>query len=385
MSSRWRRRLVQAHSLRHQSSHGCGISKAKKLSTRPPGLKRIRTSSPSRSNNASRFNPQDPETISLHSFSEAVPLLEGSSAFSLRFSGSEIRSSANFRELSILPGAARFSIPVRFDLCEAELVIVVSERPRPSFVREAIKRDVDDEKLVGLAKMALVGRVSQGFVHDFNNILFSLGTGLDLAEGRLRDLFSTDNPERSELLGLMHELKQSHHLAIQLCERLQTMGSNSHAIVYRDLKVLLDSVALLAKPFISSQECYASKRVRIENNVENGLVVPVIPSEFQMCVLNMIYNAVNHGFAPGSEGKIWFEAREEDDRILLDIGNNGRPIPLDVRQDMFKKRLFSGTGQGLGLYSSAMMVKQFGGQLSVESTPDRTIFTMKMKKPEAKE
>lgn len=96
-------------------------------------------------------------------------------------------------------------------------------------------------------------------------------------------------------------------------------------------------------------------------------------------------NLVSNAFAAcqGMEGvrgrRITVGACLEDGRLFMQVGDNGKGMPQEVREKLFHK--FYSTkgakGTGLGLVITRKVVQEHGGNIHVESAPGRgTIFTI---------
>jgi signal transduction histidine kinase len=90
----------------------------------------------------------------------------------------------------------------------------------------------------------------------------------------------------------------------------------------------------------------------------------------QQVVSNLIGNALTHGSA---ERPVKFSATTTEDSLVLDVWNDGEPIPSDQVNRIFEpfwRHSTSGTrqGLGLGLYICSQIVRAHGGHLSVSSS-----------------
>lgn len=93
---------------------------------------------------------------------------------------------------------------------------------------------------------------------------------------------------------------------------------------------------------------------------------------------NVIGNAVE---AMNGKGKIWIKTDDAPNSSLkMTIGNNGPPIPEDVRKKIFEPFFTKGKkgGTGLGLAICQKIIEMHGGSITVESRPDCTEFILKL-------
>ena len=95
----------------------------------------------------------------------------------------------------------------------------------------------------------------------------------------------------------------------------------------------------------------------------------------EQVLVNLVGNALK--FTPNG-GRVSVASRVEGDHVLVQVSDTGLGIPSDAMPHLFGKfyqvdgsvtRRVGGTG--LGLYLSKMMVEAHGGQIWVESTPNK--------------
>jgi len=106
--------------------------------------------------------------------------------------------------------------------------------------------------------------------------------------------------------------------------------------------------------------------------VETGLQVHVDAMRFKQVLTNLVGNAIK--FTPEG-GRIELIARQVDDRVRIEVRDNGPGIPREQQQRIFEAffRLTetgSATeGTGLGLAITARLVELHGSKLEIESQP----------------
>jgi signal transduction histidine kinase/DNA-binding response OmpR family regulator len=107
--------------------------------------------------------------------------------------------------------------------------------------------------------------------------------------------------------------------------------------------------------------------------VETGLQVHADAMRFKQVLTNLVGNAIK--FTPEG-GRIELIARRVDDRVRIEVRDNGPGIPREQQQHIFEAffRLAetgSATeGTGLGLAITARLVELHGSKLEIESQPD---------------
>ena len=116
------------------------------------------------------------------------------------------------------------------------------------------------------------------------------------------------------------------------------------------------------------------------------LVVQADGMRMQQVLSNLLANAVHHG-EPGSP--ITLRATGQEDAVLLEVTNAGKPIPTAALQAIFEPLMQAPsrsephqqpyTGLGLGLFIVREIVNRHQGTITVASTAaDGTVFTVRL-------
>jgi len=122
--------------------------------------------------------------------------------------------------------------------------------------------------------------------------------------------------------------------------------------------------------------------LRIEVEPEN-LEVRADKSKFKQVLYNLLSNAIK--FTPKG-GRVWVNARVEEDALVVDVGDNGVGIAQEHHQRIFNEfyQLDTATtrqveGTGLGLSLTRRLVELHGGEISLDSEPGRgSVFTFRL-------
>jgi signal transduction histidine kinase len=121
------------------------------------------------------------------------------------------------------------------------------------------------------------------------------------------------------------------------------------------------------------------KGAAIELEVQEGLPrVRANGGELNQVWLNLIDNALD---AIAESGSIEIEARQELERVVVSVIDDGPGIPEDVMPRIFDPFFTTkppGQGTGLGLEITRRLLQQHHGDLSVQSRPGRTEFRVSL-------
>lgn len=122
-------------------------------------------------------------------------------------------------------------------------------------------------------------------------------------------------------------------------------------------KYLSSLVILLHQSFYNpSQQIHLDFNCEIKDrSIDIDSMIPI-----GLIVNEIISNAFKHGFKGKNEGKISVNIKEEDERVFIDISNNGHPIP---------KSFDPTESQTLGIEVIVTLIEQLKGKLSIEKMP----------------
>ena len=137
------------------------------------------------------------------------------------------------------------------------------------------------------------------------------------------------------------------------------------------LKPLLDKIINL------EQEQAQKKNIEIDTfSTDNNLTLNIDKSQITQVLVNLIKNAVEAA-SEDINGKIKIVIKEENNRVYIDVCNNGKPIPEDVVPSIFIPFFTTkDTGTGIGLSISRYIMRLHGGNLKYHTSDGWTIFSM---------
>jgi signal transduction histidine kinase len=177
--------------------------------------------------------------------------------------------------------------------------------------------------------------------------------------------------QRSEFLGII--VKESERLTRLINEVLDLAKLESGRISWRMEKV--DLQALIRDAINSTRQLFRDRNVTVEEFLgDEPLIVSGDYDRLTQVVINLLSNAVK--FCPEKEGCISIRLINKDDKVYLEVQDNGPGIPYDEQQFIFQKfhqvsdqRAGKPKGTGLGLPISERIMERHGGRIWVESEP----------------
>ena len=216
--------------------------------------------------------------------------------------------------------------------------------------------------LIQAGKLAGLGQMSAALSHEFNQPLAAAKTYADSAallidRGRVPE--AQDNVRRiSSLIDRMASI--SRHLRNFARKPNEKLGP----VPLSD--VIVDTLEIVA-PRLKAAD--AKPVVQLSDET---LIVKAGPVRLQQVLVNIISNAADAVEGVGDR-RIVLSARREEDRVIVEVRDHGPGVPAAIAERIFDPFFTTkgvGKGLGLGLSISYNIIKDFGGNLSVENHPD---------------
>lgn len=175
----------------------------------------------------------------------------------------------------------------------------------------------------------------------------------------------------SSLINLQSSLNQEidSNLFLETQNRIKTLAL-VHEMLYNSTdirsipfsKYLSELIDLLHQSYYTPQQKIALEfnSTLGDLNIDIDTMIPV-----GLIVNEIVSNAFKHGFKDKSQGKISLTIKQENNRIYIEIHNNGHPIPKSF--DLLNS-------QSLGVEVILTLIDQIKGIISIEKMPVRFKF-----------
>ncbi len=247
-------------------------------------------------------------------------------------------------------------------------------------------------ELVRSAKMAALGGLVAGVAHELNT---PLGNGLMAVtalndEARQFKVSMQSGLRRSALEDLLASVEQGTGIATRNLQRAAELVTSFKQVAVDQSSAQRRSFELgevVGEMLVTLHPTLSRTPYKVTVNVPTGLRLDSYPGALGQVVVNLINNAVLHGFDGRTHGiiRITGERGEtgEPGEIVLRVADDGKGIPEALLSRVFDPFVTTRMGQGgtgLGLHISYnAVVNMLGGSITVFSEPGQgAMFTVRL-------
>jgi signal transduction histidine kinase len=219
-------------------------------------------------------------------------------------------------------------------------------------------------QLVHSEKLASLGRMSAGIIHEINNPLNFAKTGLFTLK-RMAEALADE--EKAEFLDVLRDMEGGINRIIHIVSDLRTF-TRPDLDALEPVPVL--KIVESALRFLSHEW---RDKVQIEKNIPEGLTIWANRNQVTQVLVNLLQNALDTLRSkpfPDAEPRIWLSGVEEYGDTVITVRDNGEgiaPENLPKIFDPFFTTKDVGSGMGLGLSICYRIMQQHGGRIDVRS------------------
>jgi signal transduction histidine kinase len=221
-----------------------------------------------------------------------------------------------------------------------------------------------ESMLVQTEKLASLGRLSAGIIHEINNPLNFATTGLYTLRKKGKHLAPEQQEDYTEVLKDVEDG----------LGRVKTIVSDLRQFTHPELLALDDvEVAEVVRSAVRFVSHEFKDQVDIKVDLPDKQMLRANKNKLIQVLLNLLQNsmdAINKKTFEGERPSITVTSRTEAGRSFLVVHDNGPGIPPEVMDKIFDPFFTTkdvGEGMGLGLSISHRIVEDMGGRITVKS------------------
>ncbi len=235
---------------------------------------------------------------------------------------------------------------------DAELMMIIANQASSSIISAKLLDEIGTSK-----EAESFNKISSFLVHDLKNLASSLSLALQNADRNI------GNPEfQQDLLGTLTDTVAKMKTLI---EKLSTLPKELH------IKKTPTDLNDLIRDVIKTSPAESLRTVKLTTDLHS--LVPVeVDGEYVMKVLgNLILNSVQS--FPNGTGQIAVNSYVSDGCVNIEVVDTG----VGMTEDFMKQQLFrpyrstKKKGLGIGLYQCKAIMEAHGGDIEVQSIPNR--------------
>lgn len=249
-------------------------------------------------------------------------------------------------------------IPMRDGGAEVTHVITIGED-----VTEAVRAQ---EEAAQARKLAAVGTLAAGAMHEINNPLATIGACAETLAMQLADPTLPDNLRASfaELCDIIdHEVHRSKRILNGLLDFSRPTGATRSPAELRDI---IEQTLRLLK----YHPTFRAMQVEMDVATDAALVVRADRDQLVQVLMALMLNAMDSMNQSGVIRLRAFRSPVRGEEIVMEVVDAGNGISATVRQRLFEPFFTTkppGRGTGLGLSICYGIVADHGGRIEVDS------------------
>jgi signal transduction histidine kinase len=225
------------------------------------------------------------------------------------------------------------------------------------------------QHLIQREKLASLGTLLFGVVHELNNPLSNISTSCQILK---EELLEADLQFKQTLL---KQIEDETDRARDIVRSILDFSRAGHRQEAALAHIVAESIRLL--------KAELPPKVELQVEVPPDIVLFVDKQKLRQVFLNLLKNAAE---AMPQGGKVLVQAERKGAQVLIRVSDTGAGMEPEVAEKVFDPFFTTKDrkkGYGLGLFVVHNIIQEHGGDISVESSPGRgTTFTISL---EAKE
>jgi signal transduction histidine kinase len=240
------------------------------------------------------------------------------------------------------------------------------------------------KQLIDQEKTAIIGRLTQGMVHNLKSPLQVIQTSVDLIETKAIKIqdqsFSNYTKYIIQAVTKINQIMDTLMMKSRKEQKQDLQLVNINDLVQREIQLLEGNL-------------YFKNKIRKKYFYDEEIAsLPLIYSYISQVFYNLINNAMDSMWGKKIR-ELTIVTRQDESKIYMDIADTGCGIAPEDLSKLFdpfytskpakgeEKKEGEPTGTGLGLYTCIELLKPFNGEIAISSELDRgSVFTVVLPK-----
>lgn len=217
------------------------------------------------------------------------------------------------------------------------------------------------QQLVIAEKLAALGELTAGVAHEINNPTAVMLGNLDVIIAEMGDSLQPVQDEIDLVIEQIYRIKDITNNLLQYARPDAYAGF----MLETDINEIINETLKLV------QHLRSGKEYQVDLSLQSTLMIMINPQELQQVLVNLIVNAIQA--LPDQAGRVSIKSQDHElHGVQISIRDNGHGMDEDSISKIFNPFYTTksqGQGTGLGLSISYSLVRRYGGNIEVNSSP----------------
>jgi two-component system C4-dicarboxylate transport sensor histidine kinase DctB len=226
-------------------------------------------------------------------------------------------------------------------------------------LREARSRlESTFDELLSTKKIAAVGRLALGLVHEIRNPLSAIQMNMQM----IRKKIDPAGTLKENFTIVEGEIQRLNRLLKDMMDFARTRPLNLQTA---ELGELIRRLIQLMSQTLEAQ------RIKAEVRIDDPLQIVCDPEQIHQVLLNLVLNAMDAMQELPGERRLAISAARHGETVLIQISDTGKGIPPEMTENLFDPFVTTrAAGGGLGLSILQVIIMRHGGSVTVDSETD---------------
>lgn len=261
------------------------------------------------------------------------------------------------QSMSKVSSTSSFPDPENFPLYDSKDEIAQIGIAFKHMLNELKDKENLERQILVSERLAAIGRLTAGIAHEINNPLGGMLNAINTEKKH-----GNNDPQTGKTISLLERgLLQIKDIIDAL---LVEAKFQSHPLSLQDIED--------TRTLVNADAHKMATQIIWQNDISESLAIP--STLVRQILINLLLNAIQAG---QRNGHVQFHIYRENDNLVFTVSNNGQHITTEQMGYLFEP-LASGReqGNGLGLWMVYQIVSQLKGEITMQSEPGETVFSV---------
>ena len=210
-------------------------------------------------------------------------------------------------------------------------------------------------KLIEAEKMAALGELVVGVAHELNTplgVCITANSVLQEQQQKILTMLNDKKLSNSALRGFLDNVAESTRVMTSKLDRSAKLVADFKKLSVhraeheRQVFALREQVERLWDKIQLTLDDDSAGHIEFVFNAPQNPILFSYMQDYDTVFEQLLHNAMEHGLKHQAAGKIWIDIDEDEQHLIIEVKNNGTPIPTELKPRIFLPFVTSGRGAG---------------------------------------